>query len=296
MQVVFGTAAWSGMTTVLPPGATAAAAAPQGGWQLADSSAEAYERYLVPVIFAPMAERVLDLVGVQPADRVLDVGCGTGIVARRAARRVGPRGVVTGLDLNRDMLTVARVTSAGSAPPITWKLGDAATLPFDDRSFDAVTCQQALQFLPEPIAALREMRRVLSDRGSAAIAVLRAIHHTPAYGPIADALARHAGAQAGLMMRSPFPSWDREQLRALIVAGGLRDVQIRIDVGFARFPSVEAMVQQEAASSPLATRLASIGPAAWSALVRDLESTLREFRDDDGIVFPMQTFVALARR
>jgi SAM-dependent methyltransferase len=276
--------------------AAASSPAGQGGWQLAGNSAEAYERYLVPVIFAPMAERVLDLAGVQPADRVLDVGCGTGIVARRAAARVGPRGSVAGLDLNADMLKVARAVSDGSIPPIAWHPGDAARLPFDDRSFDAVTCQQALQFFPEPATALREMRRVLSDRGRTAIAVLRAIHHTPVYGPVADALDRHASRQAGAMMRSPFPSWDREHLRALVSAGGFRDVQIRVDISHVRYPSVEALLQREAASSPLAGALSSLEPRAWAALIRDLEASLGEFLDDDGIAFPMETFVALARR
>ena len=282
--------------TVHPRAATAASPVAQGGWQLAGNSADAYERYLVPLIFAPMADRLLDLAGVQPADRVLDVGCGTGIVARRAAGRVGPRGSVTGLDLNADMLTVARAVSEGSIPAIAWQSGDAARLPFDDRSFDAVTCQQALQFMPEPATAVREVRRVLSDRGRVAIAVLRAIDHTPVYGPVAAALERHAGPQAGAMMRSPFPSWDREHLRALVSAGGFRDVQIRTDISHVRFPSVEALLQREAASSPLATTLSSLEPRLWAALIRDLESSLGEFLDDDGIVFPMQTFVALARR
>ena len=282
--------------TVHPHAAAASSRVAQGGWQLAGNSAEAYERYLVPVIFAPMAERVLDLAGVQPADRVLDVGCGTGIVARRAAARVGPRGSVTGLDLNADMLSVARAVSEGSVPAIAWQPGDAARLPFEDGSFDVVTSQQALQFFPEPATALREVRRVLSDRGRMAIAVLRAIHHTPVYGPVADALERHAGRQAGGMMRSPFPSWDREHLRALVSGGGFRGVHIRTDISHVRFPSVEALLQREAASSPLATALSSLEPRVWAALIRDLESSLGEFLDDDGIVFPMQTFVALARR
>ncbi len=79
-------------------------------------------------------------------------------------------------------------------------------------------------------------------------------------------------------------------------AGGFRDVQIRTEIGHERFPSVEALLQREAASSPLAAALSSLEPRLWAALIRDLESSLGEFLDDDGIVFPMQTFVALARR
>ena len=100
----------------------------QAGWQLAEDSAEAYERYLVPAIFTEMAERLLEVAAVAKGERVLDVGCGTGIVARRAAERVGAGGAVSGLDLNEGMLRVARRVSQGSR--IEWRHGDAMALPF----------------------------------------------------------------------------------------------------------------------------------------------------------------------
>jgi ubiquinone/menaquinone biosynthesis C-methylase UbiE len=266
-----------------------------GGWQLVEDSAEAYERYLVPALFAAMADRVLDLARVRPGERVLDVGCGTGIVARRAAPRVGGSGRVAGLDLNEGMLRVARRAGAGLTPAIEWRQGDATALPFADGAFDLVTCQQVLQFVPDRGAALRGMRRVLAPGGRAAIAVLRPIRYTPAYVPVADALQRHVGADAGAMMRSPFPSWDREELRALVARGGFREVGVRIEVGSGRYPSAAALLEQEAASSPLAGTLRALAPAAHAALVRDLTAALADFTDDDGVTFPMETFVAVAR-
>jgi SAM-dependent methyltransferase len=113
-------------------------------WRLEADTSEAYERYLVPALFASWAERLLDLVAVGPGERVLDVACGTGIVARRAAARVGEGGAVTGLDRNPAMLEVARAAAIEVGPPIDWRAGDAARLPFPDGVFDVVTCQQGL--------------------------------------------------------------------------------------------------------------------------------------------------------
>src|SRR5690242_6197140 len=112
----------------------------------------AYEDLLVPILFAPLAERLVRLVAPQRGDRALDVACGTGAVTRLLTA-AGAR--VTGLDLSEPMLTVA----ASRVPDATFVSGDAAALPFADASFELATCQQGLQFVPEPVAALRELRR-----------------------------------------------------------------------------------------------------------------------------------------
>src|SRR5829696_5201905 len=112
------------------------ATAPQQRWQLEENSAEAYERYLVPAIMAPSASRLVERIGLRGGDRVLDVACGTGVVARHAAARVGPAGAVTGLDLNEGMLAVAR----SEARDASFAQGDAAAMPFADDAFDVVLC------------------------------------------------------------------------------------------------------------------------------------------------------------
>jgi ubiquinone/menaquinone biosynthesis C-methylase UbiE len=267
----------------------------QAGWQLVEDGAEAYERYLVPVIFTEMADRLLDLAEVGAGERVLDVACGTGIVARRAAARAGGAGRVTGLDLNEGMLRVARRVSQGLTPAIEWRQGDARSLPFADGSFDVVACEQALQFFPDAEGALREMRRVTAPGGRVALAVLRPIRYSPPYAPFADALERHVGREAGAMMRSPFPAWGRESLRALLERAGLREVRVGIQVGSVRYPSAAEMLRQEASSSPLSGPLSATPLATRDALIRELDAALAEFVDDDGVVFPMETFLALGR-
>ena len=268
----------------------------KGGWQLVEDSADAYERYLVPAIFASMAGRLLDLADVKAGERVLDVACGTGIVARTAASRVGPGGQVVGIDLNEGMLAVARRVSAETRPAIDWRQGDAAALPVPDGAFDVVVCEQAFQFFPDRPKALHEMRRVLAPRGRAALAVLRPLRFSPAYVPVAEALERHAGRDAGAMMRSPFPDWDRERFRAILREGGFGEVHVHVDVGHVRYPSAAELLRREAAASPLAGPLGALPADVRKALISDVEAALRDHEDDDGIVFPMETFVGLLRR
>lgn len=266
------------------------------GWQLAGTSAEAYERYLVPALFAASAARLLDLAGLEAGDRVLDVACGTGVVARAAALRAGALGKVVGLDLNQDMLDVARRVAAGTRPAIEWQRGNAAELPFPEGAFDAVVCQQGLQFFSDRPKAFREMHRVLAPEGRLALSVCRPIEYSPAYPALAEALERHLGPEAGAMMRSPFLPWSREQLRTALGEAGFQDVRVRIAVAEARYPSPEELVRQEAASSPLAGPLGALSPGARAALIRDVSTALRDRVDDDGVVSPLETFVVTARR
>jgi ubiquinone/menaquinone biosynthesis C-methylase UbiE len=95
-------------------------------WQLAGSAPDVYERYLVPALFGPWAPVLIDAAALRPGDRVLDLACGTGVVARQAKSRVGATGAVTGVDLNPGMLAIARSVE----PSVDWQEGDAGALPF----------------------------------------------------------------------------------------------------------------------------------------------------------------------
>ncbi|HET8648583.1 MAG TPA: class I SAM-dependent methyltransferase, partial [Gemmatimonadales bacterium] len=162
-----------------------------------------YEQELVPPLFQPWGEPLLDAAAVGPGDRVLDLACGTGIVARLARKRVGSGGKVVGVDVNAPMLAVAR--EAG--PEVEWREGNAMSLPLaDDEVFDVVTCQQGLQFFPDRDAAAREMFRALTPNGRLAVSTWRTDEEFPflrelrriaerRLGPITDR--RHVFGEAG---------------------------------------------------------------------------------------------------
>src|SRR5262249_8770860 len=130
-------------------------------FQLPGDAAERYEQWIVPFVIGPWAPGLLDLAELRRGHRVLDVATGTGVVARLAARQVVPGGTVTGLDLNEGMLTAARRLPLPPGLTIDWRHGTALALPFSDGAFDAVLCQQGLQFFPDRLKALHEFRRVL---------------------------------------------------------------------------------------------------------------------------------------
>lgn len=100
-------------------------------WQLDGSAPELYERYLVPAITRIWASDLIDRAGPKPGQSLLDVACGTGVVARLAAERMRT-GRVVGLDLNEGMLAVARSVPVTGAP-IEWREGNALRLPFEYR-------------------------------------------------------------------------------------------------------------------------------------------------------------------
>jgi ubiquinone/menaquinone biosynthesis C-methylase UbiE len=264
------------------------------GWQLESNSAEAYERYLATA-FSPWADALTAAAELVPGERVLDVACGTGIVARHAARRVGPTGSVVGVDVNDAMLAVARTVSTDARPPIEWREGDAANLPFPDRHFDAVFCQQAVQFFSAPLTALREMRRLLAAGGRAAISVCRPIEFCPEYQTLADALERWVGAEAAAMMRSPFSRWSVAELKALVASAGFERVRVRIEVASLRYPSAAEFLRREAASSPLAGAIGTLDAKRRTELIRALAAALADHADDDGVVCGVEAYVVMAR-
>lgn len=264
-------------------------------WQLEGNAADAYERYLVPTIFEPWARDLVDLASIRPGHRVLDVACGTGIVARLAAPRVGPAGAVRGLDLNADMLAVAATACAGVSPAIEWTQGDVEKLPYPDAHFDVALSQFALMFFPDRVRALAEMRRVTVPTGLVALSVWRSLEINRVYLGLAAALERHAGSDAAVMMGSPFALGDAGELRDLLSAAGFRDIRIRIDVKMERFPSPEEMIRREAASSPLAGPLGQLDDAARAGLVAEVSELLREHTDDESVAFPLEAYIVTAR-
>lgn len=204
-------------------------------------AARAYEALFVPALFGQWAPTVAGAARIQPGQRVLDVGCGTGVLAREVRLRVASEGRVVGLDPNPGMLAVAKE----SASTVEWREGLAESLPFRDGSFEAVVSQFALMFFTDRSRALGEMLRVLTPGGRLAIAVWGSLDDMPAYASEVALLERMAGRHAADALRAPFVLGDRTELAALFSEVSVAEADITDHQGTARFPSIRAMVEAD---------------------------------------------------
>ncbi len=179
---------------------------------------EVYERYLVEPLFRPFAEEALNRLNPAPDDSLLDVACGTGIVARLARLRLGSQARIVGVDTAPAMLAVARQAES----TIDWREGNAMKLPIQDAQFTLVSCHQGLQFFPDKLAAVREMHRVLATGGRVVIAVWLST------ADISFAADLHAVAERhlGTMTDARHSFGDANALARLLAEGGFRDVHV----------------------------------------------------------------------
>ena len=267
----------------------------QSGWQLASGNvAEAYEIYTMATFGNAWAQTLVQLGAPHDGERVLDVACGTGAVARYAAPLVGPTGRVVGLDLNAGMLAIARAMPQREGVSIAWREGTATALPFPDASFDLVCCLQGLQFFPDRRAALQEMWRVLVPGGRLALGVWRRLEYQPFYAALTAALEYYVSPEAASSLRAAFTLANADELRALLAGTGFHDIRIRIRSRLTRYPSLGEYVLGYLSGTPMAGAVAALPETTRTAMVEHVCTALRAYVDDDGMAAPWEAHLVTA--
>lgn len=260
------------------------------------SPVETYEEYLVPGVHGRWAPLLLHYAQPKPGERVLDLACGTGIVARHFAPLLGAEGSVIGLDVSAEMLAVAARVPRPHGAPIEWRQGEASALP--DGPFDLVVSQQGLQFFADRLAALRETRRVLRPGGRLALNVFRPVDRQSLYLALFQAVAQQLGASVDEIAK-PFSLGDADELRRLLGEAGFEHVEVHAECCMARFPSPDRFL------ALTITAAASVVPAfgtsreARLALIetvkQQIDETLDRYVEDDVVSFPTASHIVLAR-
>ena len=260
------------------------------------SAAESYERYLVPSLFSPWASVLLGVAQPQHGESLLDVACGTGVVARAAASMVSRLGKVTGLDLDASNLAVAREVAEREHLTISWHTGRAEELPFPEAGFDLVICQFGLMFFSDPSAALREMHRVLKPSGRLVLSTWQRLDRHPFHQAVHEVTLAALGIST---VASIFSQGDPDQLRALVQDAGFHHVQLLQRSLTSHFPNAHEFVEFELgfdpAQAPALRQLDRIDQQHIVDEVRaDLAARLSPFIHDGALDLPMHAHVVTA--
>jgi len=263
-------------------------------WKATGNAAERYQRYFVPAVFAPWASDLVRRADLQPNDRVLDVACGTGVVARLAAQRVGAGGTVVGLDLSRDMLAVARALPPISGAAIEWQEGNALSLPFSSHTFQKVLCQQGLQFFSDRAKAVSDMHRVLVPGGRLAVSVWRGLSENPYPAALVGAIEGHLGVDAAAGARQPFSFGGRDELRSLLATAGFQGVTVDDAELEMHVRSVQEVVGGHLSLFASNAALSAKDPGVRRLLIDEVQRLLKPYMKGTELLVPWRAVVGLA--
>ena len=254
---------------------------------------ERYEQALVGPLFQPWVEPLLGDVQLSSGDRVLDIACGTGIVARLAKKHLGPSATVVGVDANSEMLAVARRV----ASEVDWRQGDAVALPLrDGERFDVVLCQQGFQFFSDHAAAALQMHRALMDGGRVGISTWRSDEEFP----VLRQLRRVAEQHVGPIRDRRHSLGDPRPVEAALREAGFHDVRSKRSVRTIRFSDGSTFVRLNAMA------LVNMGASSAAlddeerrrlvdAITRDSGDLVRLHTDQAGFAYEIGTNVTVAR-
>lgn len=179
----------------------------------------------------PITDALFDAAALQPGERVLDVGCGTGPSTIRAAKEVGPQGQTVGTDVAPAMIETAQGTAAAAgATGIEWLVADAQTHDFGTGAFDAVISRFGVMFFPDPVAAFANLARATRSGGRLVVAVWQTRDRVPLFDIPYQTAARVLD-ELGLAYE-PVASDDHQcslgtpdRVHAALEPGGWRDIQ-----------------------------------------------------------------------
>ena len=241
------------------------------------TAAKAYEKFILPAFMLPAAKAAIELAAPQSGDNVLDVACGTGLVARLIAQRVAPGGVIRCLDFDPAMIAVAsELVERSPGVDLTWHCASALSMPFEDKVFDTVICLHGLQFMPDFSAALKEMRRVMKPGARLLIAVWGAIDRNKGHLAVFRGLERQQVTPTAML--KAFVLGDSRKLEALAASAGFDEVKIKVVPGRVSFPSAQHFVEALAAGAVAARHaLAGLPENQRMAFMAEMTEEFRKY-------------------
>jgi ubiquinone/menaquinone biosynthesis C-methylase UbiE len=261
------------------------------GFQLSGDAASLYERY-GQFAMGPWTDDLIVSARCRDGDRVLDVACGTGLIAKRVNTASGVTCKITGIDLNEHMLNVARQDSS-----IDWRLGDVGAMPFPPGAFDVVLCQQGLQFFPDRQTAMQEMARVLAPGGRLSLNVWGPLDRQVYFMALFKAVDRFIGDDAAKTIASPYTLTTKDELRALAIGAGFKNITVRFEQRTIRAEEdIAQFTNGLLQATPMASQFLALGNNQRTALMNYVADQLADYVDDAGMAVPQENHFLFAVR
>ena len=252
------------------------------GFQLAQLQAAAYEAQSGRFM-GPSARLIIESMRLKAGDVMLDLACGTGLIARQAHPLVRPGGRVVGADVNQAMMAAAASLAGGG---IEWVRAPAENLPFDDATFTHVACQQGFQFFPDALAAAHEAHRVLKTRGT----LTATIWATPGHNPYIETQLELLAALDDTITasaRAATPTDADELLRDIATEAGFHAIDLSLLEHSIEVDDLRSFFLDQTATTPWAPVIGRLSPSEQNQLADEFVARLsrREMADRDRLSF-----------
>ena len=239
-----------------------------------------YDKELVPWLFEHWGEPMVDLVAPEPSSRILDLACGSGLIVRHLLGRLGESGTVYGVDIDSAMLAYAATTVEDSR--VSWHESDAARLPFESGSVDRVSCHQGLQFFPDRLAALAEVRRVLKAGGRVAVATWGKLEDNPWPVALSSAVGQLLGDDVGAGMSVVCDLGDPLEVGELLAGAGFEEIRVDQRSQTATHRDVRAAAVGQLAALPSGSAISELSREHQTELVGLISDLLSDHLDTTG--------------
>lgn len=265
-------------------------------WEMSSDGPETYEECIVSTWMEDWSPDLIEAGQIGPNQRVLDVACGTGILARKAGGLVGPGGRFACIDLNDGMLRVGcRYVKQTGATEVEWHHCDVTKMPFSNAEFDTVLCQQGLQFFPDKLAALQEIKRVLVPHGTLALSVWGRPEKSPHVIVICDVLTKFFGPDSTQMFKVACSLSSPDLLSKLIQEAGFSDICIRTDVKIARHPSFTRFLPAYFSIFPVASLISELPDDERDRMFHLIEKGLAPWIENGALAVPTENHILTAK-
>lgn len=261
----------------------------KSGWQLSGSGPDAYEKYIVPAYTRTWAKEMVKRACLRRDEKLLDVACGTGLVARTAAAEHSTN-LISGVDVNDVMIKKAQEIEAA----IAWHHSDVTQMPFGDNSFDVILCQQGLQYFPDPVLALKEMKRVLVENGRIILSVWCPIEYSPFYDSLCRVLEKYVGVKSASMLSAAYNLGDYVKLKTLFKNAGIGRININIVVKQMRCSSFDEFVIGGVMATPFFKDIQEMPESKQKAFLSELYKLNEHYIDDNGLAAPLESYIITA--